>query len=819
VSAILNLSFEKLVILAWPTLVSRAGLRSERTEYRYFAAFNLNLDSSFPFHAPPLYDALPCGNSWGLILFSHRAVDGDRSIRAKLSHSSNRKVFFCAFTIYQFFLKPINSLNAFNLIRFEGFELRPAARSLSWNGRDIVLRSKTFDLLLYLAQHPHQVVTKEELLSALWPDSFVEESNLAQHVFLLRKALAENGQGERVVVTVPGKGYQFTASLDTLPLVEERPGTGELRMSAVQSITRMVIEAEEEEESPRLAELPSTYPHSRRWVWIAVSVGFAVLTMVSILGWRKFQSRPALRISTYTKITHDGRPKSFGGTDESRVYFEWEDTGGIAEISVSGGAAAPIPVALEHPRIGEVSPDGSTLLFTSEGAGKGPADSLWTLPVLGGSPRRLGNAVSATWSPDGTRVAYGTANGDIFIVRRDGSEAYRIASVGGYIKSLAWSPDGRAIRFSRDGLLWEISTDGVNLHQLLPGWGKSPTEWSGKWSRDGQFFFVADGQIWLLDQKPGLGGTLAGQPIQLTFGPTVWDHPIPSLDGKKIFASARTKRGELVHFDARSGQFQPFLAGISAEFVVFSSDGKSVAYVTYPEGVLWRAKPDGRDPLQLTEPPVYPKSVRWSPDGSQIAFVDRTAQGADAVYVVASDGSGKLQRLLPDDRRAETDPTWSPDGRKIAFSTSPNVGASAKSDLRILDIASGNVATIPDSDGLLVPHWSPDGALIAAMTLDTMNMRLFNISSGRWTTLNTGAVAFPEWSHDGRSIFYVKWTDEPAVFRIRIADGRRESVADLRGLQYTGVYTSWMGLDPADTPMMLRDAGTDDIYSLAMESK
>jgi hypothetical protein len=105
------------------------------------------------------------------------------------------------------------------------------------------------------------------------------------------------------------------------------------------------------------------------------------------------------------------------------------------------------------------------------------------------------------------------------------------------------------------------------------------------------------------------------------------------------------------------------------------------------------------------------------------------------------------------------------------------------------------------------------------MTLDTMNMRLFNISSGRWTTLNTGAVAFPEWSHDGRSIFYVKWTDEPAVFRIRIADGRRESVADLRGLQYTGVYTSWMGLDPADTPMMLRDAGTDDIYSLAMESK
>jgi Tol biopolymer transport system component/DNA-binding winged helix-turn-helix (wHTH) protein len=724
-----------------------------------------------------------------------------------------------ALTIYQFFSQPINSLNAFNLIRFEGFELRPAARSLTWNGRAIVLRSKTFDLLLYLAQHPHQVVAKEELMAALWPDSFVEESNLAQHVFLLRKALAENGQGERIVVTVPGKGYQFTAPLDTLPFFEDRPGTGELRISAVQSVTRMVIEAEEEDEPPRLASLPSPSSHSRSWIWIAVSVGFAVLAVGSILGWKKLHSRPSLRISTFTRITHDGRPKSFGGTDESRIYFEWEDTGGIAEISVSGGAVEPIQVALEHPRIGEVSPDGSTLLFTSEGGGKGPADSLWTLPVLGGSPRRLGNAVSSTWSPDGTKVAYGTASGDICILRRDGSEAHRIASVGGYLKSLAWSPDGSVIRFSRDGLLWEISTAGANLHQLLPGWVKSPTEWSGNWAKDGQFFFVADGQLWLLDERHGRGGSLPGQPVQLTFGPTVWDHPIPSQDGKKIFASARTKRGELVHFDARSGQFQPFLAGISAEFVSFSNDGKSVAYVSYPEGVLWRANSDGRDPLQLTEPPVYPKSARWSPDGSRIAFVDRTEQGTDAIYVVASDGSGKPQRLLPDDRRAETDPSWSPDASKIAFSTSPNVGASAKSDLRILDLASSQVAAIPGSDGLVVPHWSPDGASIAAMTLDTMSMRLFNISTGQWTTLNTGAVAFPEWSHDSRSIYYVRWTDEPAVLRIRVADGRRESMADLKGRQYTGVYTMWMGLDPADIPMMLRDAGTDDIYSLAMESK
>jgi Tol biopolymer transport system component len=292
---------------------------------------------------------------------------------------------------------------------------------------------------------------------------------------------------------------------------------------------------------------------------------------------------------------------------------------------------------------------------------------------------------------------------------------------------------------------------------------------------------------------------------------------MPSQDGKNLFASGRSKRGELVRLDPKSMQFQPLFGGISVEFVTFSNDRKSVAYVSYPDGVLWRANQDGTNPIQLTRSPQYPKSIRWSPDGLQIAFVDRVPHGVDAIYLVPSDGSGTARRLLPEDAHAETDPSWSPEGRKIAFSTSPNVGASAKSNLCILDIASGKVEAIPGSDGLLVPHWSPDGRFIAAMTLDTMGMKLFDISSGRWSALNTGAVAFPEWSHDGKSIYYVKWTDSPEVLRIRVADGEEESLADLKGVQYTGVYTLWMGLDPADAPMMLRDVGTDDIYSLTLK--
>jgi DNA-binding winged helix-turn-helix (wHTH) protein/Tol biopolymer transport system component len=711
------------------------------------------------------------------------------------------------------------------LYRFDGFELDPRRRILSRDDDPISLTPKAFDVLSYLVLNPGRVVTKDELLKAVWPDSFVEEGNLAQYISALRRAL---GNKSSLIVTVPGHGYQFAAqvfadhlqsaiSVDALP----EQHTGDVYVQRVRERTRVVYE---DVPAPLLASRETallnagtTSRHPRVWWWVAaLALGAAALAVYFGV---RLNSATQLRISNYTQITHDGHTKFIGGTDGSRIYFTQDLPKGIAEVSVSGGVIAPIPTSLLNPWAGDVSPDGSTLLLISQGGGLGPGNSLWSLRLLEGSLRHLANAAVAAWSPDGERIAYAMTGGDIYVMRNDGTEAHRIASPGVYVKSLAWSPDGGVIRFSKEGLLWEMSSSGSNLHQLLPGWGKSPSQGDGEWAQDGRFYFVADGQIWVLDERPGFGKSLPAAPVQLTFGPMVWDRPIPSQDGKRIFASGRTNRGELVRFDAKSGQFQPFFGGISAEFVTFSGNGKSVAYVSYPEGVLWRVNPDGSNPMQLTDPPVYPKSLRWSPDGTEILFADRTLQGLDAIYIVPADGSRKPRRLLPGDREAETDPSWSPDGRKIVFSTSPNVGESSKSDLRILDVATGNVAAIPASDGLLVPRWSPDGLSIAAMTLDTMAMKVLDIASGRWTKLDSGAVAFPEWSHDGRFIYYVKWTDDPAVIRIRAADGKRETVADLKGARYTGVYTLWMGLDPTDTPLTLHDIGTDDIYALTLERK
>ena len=738
-----------------------------------------------------------------------------------------------------------------DLIRFEGYVVDRSGWTLKWEQEPIALNRKSFDLLVYLIDHRDRVCTKDELLAALWPDQFIDESNLTQQIFLLRKALLRHESGKKIIETISGRGYRFTVPVQ----IEHRRAPQERLQQQVvvnssETVTHITIEEEEIEahgdastgltldtgtigqslvvpqgslvtvgsstaREPSLIGRTVGSPAVRWLVGVAV-----VLVILAAYFATRWNDPTHLRVSTYSQITSDGRAKSIGGTDGSRIYFTQLRTRGIAEVSVSGGVEAPVQLGIEEARSGDVSPDGSTLLIVSQEGGQGPANSLWSFRLVGGALRHLADAVfSAAWSSDGENIVYASANGDLFVMRRDGSEAHQIASPGGYLKALAWSPNGKKIRFSKDGLLWEIAFDGSNLRQLLPGWGKSPTQWDGEWATDGRFFFVADGQIWLLPPDRRFGSNEPATPVQLTFGPTVWDRPIPSSDGTKIFASGRTRRGELVRFDTKSTQFEPFLAGISAEFVVFSTDGKSVAYVSYPEGVLWRASLDGTHAIQLTEPPLHPKSVRWSPDGSQIAFVDRTADGVDAISVIPSDGSGKPHRILPQDSKAETDPSWSPDGQKIAFSTSPNVGASAQSDLRVFDLATSKTTVLPESEGLLVPRWSPDGRSISAMTLDTVSLRLFNLSSGRWTKLDTGAVAFPEWSHDGRWIYYVRWTADPSVLRIRASDGRREQVADLKGAQYTGTYTLWMGLDPANAPMMLRDEGTDDIYSLTLEQR
>jgi DNA-binding winged helix-turn-helix (wHTH) protein len=96
---------------------------------------------------------------------------------------------------------------------FGPFELDPEARVLRRQSESVVITAKIFELLLVLVQHRGRLVTKEELLATLWPRTAVEEANLAQSMSVLRKVLDDSPKEHRYIMTIPGRGYQFVASV------------------------------------------------------------------------------------------------------------------------------------------------------------------------------------------------------------------------------------------------------------------------------------------------------------------------------------------------------------------------------------------------------------------------------------------------------------------------------------------------------------------------------------------------------------------------------------------------------------------------------
>ena len=144
----------------------------------------------------------------------------------------------------------------------------------------------------------------------------------------------------------------------------------------------------------------------------------------------------------------------------------------------------------------DLSPDGSELLVL-DGREAPPRGPMWSLPILGGPPRRLGDTVgnAAAWSPDATMLAYAKRR-DLFLAKTDGTESRKLLTVKGDIKNVIWSPDNSHLRFDSSEsagtigqqIAWEVSVAGTDLHRLLAGWHNPPDECCGKWTADGKYF-------------------------------------------------------------------------------------------------------------------------------------------------------------------------------------------------------------------------------------------------------------------------------------------------------------------------------------------
>jgi Tol biopolymer transport system component len=582
-------------------------------------------------------------------------------------------------------------------------------------------------------------------------------------------------------------------------------------------------------------------PSTVRWRRWTIAAAAAVLLLAFLL-------RPALpppRVVGTTQLTHDGRVKVYGFTalpaplvtDGSRLYFSeglLDDTA-LAQVSVEGGQPVPVPVPFAEWYLAGISPRHAELLVLGRlNSGlplEGSPVSVWAVPVPGGQPRRLGigPAQDAAWSPDGEELLVGNGQ-DLYRAKSDGSEMRKIASVGGLVLMPRWSPDGTTIRFTmldprvETTGLWEVDARGNGLHRLLAGWNSPSQQCCGNWTSDGRYFvFQATRNgatsIWATREKGSFWRKTSAEPVPLTFGQLNSYAPLPSKDGKRVFFVGAMPRAEILRLDWTTRQTAPFLRGLAAEAVTFSRDERWMAYTAHPERTLWRAKAGGSERTQLTFQPMVAALPRWSPDGRQIAFSGQVEGQTWKLNIIPVEG-GNPEQLLPGEGE-EVDPSWSADGTQIVFGMTAQATRALNGDaLRILDVKTRQVTPVPGSARLYSPRWSPDGRYLLAMTVDKFDLKLYDFAARKWDALAGGPGSYPDWSHDGKYVYYSNAFDHNVPFyRVRVSDHQVERLANLAdyGRLALGRFGWWTGLGPGDAILATRDTSVQEVYALDWE--
>jgi len=294
--------------------------------------------------------------------------------------------------------------------------------------------------------------------------------------------------------------------------------------------------------------------------------------------------------------------------------------------------------------------------------------------------------------------------------------------------------------------------------------------------------------------------------------------PVFSGSGGKLFVIGEQRRGELLRYEPKARQFLPYLSGISADRLGFSRDEKWVAYVSYPDGSLWRSRIDGSDKQQLTFSPFTVHLPRWSPDGTHILFDGSKDGRAKQIFVISSEGGSPVE-VLPGDQR-QADPSWSADGNSIVFTGSdPKEGSGAVTRIYVLNLRTHDLSSLPNSEGLLSPRWSPDGQYIAATTTDSQKLLLFVTKTRKWNDLAHVGVGYLCWSKDSKYLYFDTFGSQPSIEKIGIQDRLQQKIVSLEDLHRVwGPYGPWFGLAPDDSILATRDVGSQELYGIQWPS-
>jgi DNA-binding winged helix-turn-helix (wHTH) protein/tetratricopeptide (TPR) repeat protein len=180
------------------------------------------------------------------------------------------------------------TLQGKKLYAFGPFRLDPARRLLLRENRPIPLQLKAFEILLVLVRSGGEVVMKDDLMKAVWPDTFVEESNLAQNIFVLRKILGASGGDRSYIVTHPGRGYSFVEKVMVVPVAAGDVAVQEEESLVVETHTRSRLVIEEQ-----LGPVSAHSAKGQRLRWVLISVA-SVATILALVAYFLIARKPKI---------------------------------------------------------------------------------------------------------------------------------------------------------------------------------------------------------------------------------------------------------------------------------------------------------------------------------------------------------------------------------------------------------------------------------------------------------------------------------------------------------------------------------------------
>jgi len=651
-----------------------------------------------------------------------------------------------------------------------------------------------------------------------WPFRF-NSATPAELERIVRKALEKD----------PGDRYQSAAEMRAdLQRLRREVESGQALTAA--PVARPVPDSKDRIRAMFATALTTAahQPKSSKAPWLAAGL-VALAAFVAVILFLRSPEPPPAVVSSL-QITNDGTSKRSLVTDGTRLYFSEYVSGHsvLMQVSTAGGETAPLPISLASADVYEFFPGRSELLVKGVAEGSDTEWPVWILPLPAGSLRAVGNilAHAATWAPDGQHIVY-ARNSSLYECNVDGTDPHELIAISGVPFAPRFSTDGRRLRFTirdtdqRTSSLWEISPEGKNLHPVLPDWNKPAQEFGGTWTPDGQYFLFESTHdhtqnIWALRDGRSLFHQANAQPTQLTVGPLMFSNPTLSPDGKKLFVIGQQRRFDLVRMSGNSQQFSIYLQGVSAGEADITRNGEWMTYVSHPDLTLWRSKPDGSSRTQLTYAPMLAHMPRWSPDGTQIAFMASRPGRPWKIFVIPAEGG--TPREVTAGNQNQGDPTWLPRGDGIVFAGMPwlEYGNTAGPNIHIADLKTSQISDVPDSENLFSPRSSQDGRHVAALSADSTKLMLYDIEKNSWSQLAVSRFGFENWSHDGKYVYAEDYSDKTDdIVRVNVADSKMERLLSLKEIpRGFDPWEFWVGLAPDDSPLLMRDKSTQEIYTL-----